>query len=51
MPTYQRTILKRLERLERLEPVGLIGAGVENKLFMGELDQRAEGNQKLPVSD
>jgi hypothetical protein len=34
--------LERFERLERLEPVGLIGAGVENKLFMGKLDQRAE---------
>jgi hypothetical protein len=42
---------KRLERLERLEPVGLIGAGVENKFFMGKLDQRPEGNRKVTVSD
>ena len=27
------------------------GAGVENKLFMGKLDHRAEGNSKLTVSD
>lgn len=25
--------------------------GVENKLFIGKLDERAEGNQKLIVSD
>ena len=49
--SHHRPILKRLERFERLEPVGLTGADAENKFFMDNLDQRAEGNQKLTVSD
>jgi hypothetical protein len=36
--------LERFERLERLEPFG-------SYVFMGELDQRAEGNRKVTVSD
>jgi hypothetical protein len=27
------------------------GAGFKNKIFMGKLDQRVEGNQKLTVSE
>jgi hypothetical protein len=43
--------LERFERLGRLEPVGLIGASVENKLFIGKFDQRPEVNRKVNMFD